>query len=154
MAETIFLLFCFFTILPITTILHELGHFFCAKLCNAQNITVSIGSGKEIFNYKLGNTLFVLHMLPFGGHTVYELLKPTEWNYLTVSLGGPLLNGFVAFLLIIPGFGYGEDLITIWFQWLALFNIWMCIFNIIPFKLNSYYSDGWSVIIFLRKILK
>lgn len=150
----IFLLFCFFTILPFTTLLHELGHFFAAKLCNAQNITVRIGSGKEMLKFKSGDTLFVFHMLPFGGYTVYELLKPTDLNFLIVSLGGPLLNGFVALLLLFPGFGHGTHLITIWFQWLALFNLWMCVFNIIPFKLTSYYSDGWSVIIFLKGILK
>lgn len=154
MTETIFLLFCFFTILPFTTILHELGHFFSAKLCKAEKITVRIGSGKEILKYKSGDTLFVLHMLPFGGHIVYQLFKPTELNFLIVSLGGPLLNGFVALLLLFPGFGHGDHWVTLWFQWLALFNIWTCVFNIIPFKLNSYYSDGWSIIIFLRALLK
>lgn len=154
MVEIIFLLFCFFTILPFTTILHELGHFFSAKLCHVQKITVRIGSGKEIIDFTWGDTIFILHILPFGGATAYELRKPTRMKSVIVALGGPLLNGFVAFLLFFPGFGYGDDLITIWFQWLTLFNLWMCVFNIIPYRFNNYYSDGWSVFIGVRGIIK
>lgn len=142
----IFVLLCFISILPITILLHELGHFFCALLCKASRITITIGIGKKIGQLKSKNSTLILHMLPLSGKTSYELVHYSKYRQILISIGGPVLNGFVGFLLLLPGIGHGDQLITFWFQWLALFNVWMFFVNILPFKFGKYSSDGWVVI--------
>ncbi|WP_161568299.1 site-2 protease family protein [Anaerobacillus alkaliphilus] len=150
MASLIFIIFCTLTILPVTIVLHELGHLFFARLCQAKEISITLGIGNELFRFKSFNTTFIFCFLPIGGQTKYELLETKSWQRRIISIGGPLMNGWVAFLLLIPGIGYGTQYITIWFQWLAMFNIWMLLINTIPFKFGNYYSDGW--IVFAKKI--
>ncbi|MCT8139069.1 M50 family metallopeptidase [Anaerobacillus sp. CMMVII] len=142
----LFIVICFFTILPITLILHELGHFFCAIGCNAKKITVTIGTGFLVKNFKCNNTNFFFRILPLGGNTSYELAETAKCRQVIISLGGPLLNGMVACLLILPGIGYGDEYLTLWFQWLAFLNFWMFIINVTPFKMGRYHSDGWLIL--------
>lgn len=138
-----FIFFCFMTILPLTIFLHELGHFFLAYICNGKNITVTIGVGKRLGHFKWKNGMLIVKKFPFGGNTTYELTMNKKLERFFISVGGPLLNGMVAFFLLLPGFGSGVEYMTIWFQWLAIFNLWMFVFNIVPYKLKTYYSDGW-----------
>lgn len=147
MENIVFIIFCFFTILPLTTLCHELGHFFVTRLFFIENVTVRIGSGKEMFRLKVKDLTVVLHIFPYGGTTFFELNKNlSSMKQIILSLGGPLLNGCIAFFLLLPGLGSGDHYITIWFQWLALFNLWMCVMNLIPYKIGLFYSDGWVIV--------
>jgi Zn-dependent protease len=144
MSVIIFIMICFLTILPITIIIHEFGHFFCALACNVKKIKVSLGIGKKIGHLKYKELMFVIHILPLGGKTHYEMHTNNRLSQVIISIGGPFLNGIVAFLLLMQGIGSGEQYITLWFQWLAVFNLWMFVVNSIPFKIGKYYSDGWA----------
>jgi regulator of sigma E protease len=48
--------------------IHELGHFFFCKLFNIRTPSFSIGFGPKIISKKIGDTLFTLSALPFGGY--------------------------------------------------------------------------------------
>lgn len=47
---------------------HELGHYLFCKLFNIATPTFSIGFGPRIFAKKIGNTDFVLSLIPLGGY--------------------------------------------------------------------------------------
>ncbi len=142
-----FIIICIFTILPLTVLLHELGHFYLAQICQAEKIVVTIGVGKKLVKATFRNMSLVICILPIGGKTMYELIEEKSSRARIISIGGPLMNGVVAFLLLVPGFGTGDQYITIWFQWLALFNLWMFVINFLPLKIGDYYSDGWMVLL-------
>lgn len=142
-----FIIISFFTILPLTTLIHELGHFFFARICLIKNVTLKIGSGRKLLNLRIKDFILMIHTFPFGGATFFETdYVLTRMKRIIISIGGPLLNGVVAVLLILPGIGTGNHFVTLWFQWLALFNLIMCFMNLIPFKVGKYYSDGWIII--------
>ena len=46
---------------------HELGHFVVAKLCGVKVEQFSIGFGPAIFKKQIGETLYAVRLLPFGG---------------------------------------------------------------------------------------
>lgn len=151
MKEFIFILFCTVTILPLTILLHELGHFFTALLFQARNIKVKVGFGNKIGTMKMKEYSISFHYLPFIGSTFYELAQPNDFKQVIISASGPILNGIIAFGLILQGFGNDPSFITLWFQWFIIYNFFMFIMNLIPFKLGSYYSDGWIVLNAIRK---
>ncbi len=155
MEYILFIIFCFFTIIPLTTLLHELGHYFMTKFYFVDNVTISVGSGKKLIHFKFKSLTFVLRIFPYGGATFFELtsyLSPLKQIW--ISLGGPLLNGFIAILLFSQVLGNDLDFITLWLQWFALFNLWVCVMNLIPYKIGTFYSDGWVIVKAIREILK
>lgn len=48
-------------------LVHELGHFLAAKACGVQVNEFAIFMGPAIFKKKIGNTLYSLRCIPFGG---------------------------------------------------------------------------------------
>ncbi len=109
--------------LNIIILVHELGHFIAAKLCGVGVETFSLGWGKKLVGFKLGDTTYQLAMFPIGGYCKLrgELFKPdfTEedfqkaktdkgsflserlWKKLTIVLMGP----FASFIFAILVFG-------------------------------------------------
>ena len=57
----------FFLVLSILVIIHELGHFITAKLCGIKVEEFGFGIPPRIFGIKIGETLYSLNLLPFGG---------------------------------------------------------------------------------------
>ena len=53
--------------LIIIVILHELGHFWAAKLCNVKVLQFSVGFGKTIWCKTIGETTYNLKWIPLGG---------------------------------------------------------------------------------------
>ncbi len=47
---------------------HEMGHFIFAKLAKVPVATFSFGFGKKIVKYKLGETVYAIGIIPFGGY--------------------------------------------------------------------------------------
>jgi regulator of sigma E protease len=46
---------------------HELGHFVAAKLCGISVVSFSIGVGKAIYKKRIGQTIYIIRLLPIGG---------------------------------------------------------------------------------------
>ncbi len=53
-------------------IIHELGHFVSAKLCEIQVNEFAFGMGPVIFRFQKGETAYVIRLLPFGGSVSME----------------------------------------------------------------------------------
>ncbi|MCB0347321.1 MAG: RIP metalloprotease RseP [Bdellovibrionales bacterium] len=94
---------------------HELGHFLVAKYYKVKVEVFSLGFGKKLIQYKHGDTVYCLSLIPFGGYVkmygenpaddiseenkkVSFLHKPVGQR-IAIVLAGPLMNLLFAFVL-------------------------------------------------------
>ena len=95
--------------LGLVVFFHESGHFMAAKLCGVKVLTFSIGWGKKLFSFKIGDTEYCISLLPMGGYckmkgeeildddTVYEdnhdsLSTAPAWKKAIIYFAGPFMN--------------------------------------------------------------
>ncbi|WP_099158414.1 site-2 protease family protein [Virgibacillus ndiopensis] len=130
-------------IAPISTIFHELGHIVGAKLVKAESVTLSIGTGNEVYNFNHKRIQIRLHALYFLGGVAYSErnIPYKSGEIIWITLCGPIFNGVVAILVSVL-----FDLTNGFSQLLVLFNSWLAIVNIIPFKIKEKQSDGYTII--------
>jgi regulator of sigma E protease len=57
----------FIVLIGVMVIVHELGHFTVAKLCNVRVEAFSFGFGPRLFGFKIGETDYKVCLLPLGG---------------------------------------------------------------------------------------
>ncbi len=55
-------------LLGVIIFVHELGHFIVAKLAGVRVLKFSLGFGPKIFGKKIGDTEYLLSLLPLGGY--------------------------------------------------------------------------------------
>ncbi|MEM6811811.1 MAG: site-2 protease family protein [Pseudomonadota bacterium] len=84
--------------------IHEWGHYICAKIFRVSAPEFSLGSGKEIYSKYHDDTLFRVHLIPFGAHVSVNDQKfqtlPSLKKALII-LSGPLINILFCFLLLL-----------------------------------------------------
>ncbi|MDD6211954.1 MAG: RIP metalloprotease RseP [Clostridiales bacterium] len=99
---------------------HELGHFLFAKKGGIGVIEFSIGMGPRLFSRQIGETLYSIKCIPFGGSCMMvgedceseaenAFHKKSVWARILVVAGGPAFNLITAFILsmiIVAGVGY------------------------------------------------
>lgn len=105
----------FVILLGILIFVHELGHFAVARWCGVRVEIFSLGFGKKIFQFKRGDTVYAISLIPLGGYvkmfgdeigkdisdaekSVSFLHKPVAQR-IAIVLAGPLMNLFFAALL-------------------------------------------------------
>ena len=57
----------FIVLIGVMVIVHELGHFTVAKICNVRVEAFSFGFGPRLFGFKVGETDYKVCLLPLGG---------------------------------------------------------------------------------------
>jgi regulator of sigma E protease len=67
MTDVLSALLPFAIVLVILVVVHELGHFFTAKLAGVQVLEFGIGYPPKLFGVKWGETEYTLNLLPLGG---------------------------------------------------------------------------------------
>ena len=101
-------------VLGIMVLVHEFGHFAVAKLCGIRVEVFSIGFGKRLFGFRLGDTDYRLSVLPLGGYVKMAGDNPGEapsgdpgefnahprWQRILVALAGPFANFILAIALM------------------------------------------------------
>lgn len=97
--------------------IHELGHFLVAKWNNVKVNTFSVGFGKKLLKYKIGETEYCISAIPFGGYVAMAGENPDkiqegealdERDFMAKSVGaraaiafaGPFINIVFAFVLL------------------------------------------------------
>lgn len=103
-----------FLVISILTFVHELGHFISAKIIGAKVLEFSLGFGPKLFSKKLGETVYCLRGLPFGGYVKIlgdgdpseemnievnderDLRKKPKWQQIFVMLAGVTMNILLA----------------------------------------------------------
>ena len=143
------LLFLLFIVAPIGTLIHEGGHLIGAKLMKADYLHVTIGYGKKLFTFKCKNIQIIICCFFFiGGHVKNERYVPYRTiEMISIIVFGPLLNGvFAVFFYMLYDLFPNEYLFL-----LFLFNGWLALINLIPFKVKDKQSDGYMILKLLRK---
>src|SRR6516165_4897191 len=105
------------TVVPMLGILilvHEFGHFATAKFFGVRVEVFSIGFGKRLCGFRIGETDYRVSALPFGGyvkmtgenpsdeHTggAEEFVSHPRWQRLIIALAGPFMNAVLAVALL------------------------------------------------------
>jgi regulator of sigma E protease len=96
---------------------HELGHFLFARLFGVRVEVFSIGFGPKIFNFKRGDTVYAISLIPLGGYVKmygddplrkdevpeeerkYSFTFKNKWQRFWIVMGGPLANFILAYFL-------------------------------------------------------
>lgn len=98
-------LISFILIFTLIVVVHEFGHFFIAKLAGISVHEFSVGLGPQLFQKKLGDTIFSIRALPLGGFVRIAGLDEEEAGGVatpkTATYGDK--NVFVRFLAIVFG---------------------------------------------------
>lgn len=105
----------FVILLGLLIFVHELGHFLVAKYFGVRVEVFSLGFGKKLFQFKRGDTVYCISLIPFGGYVKmygdelnkdipeeekkYSFLHKPVGQRIGVVLAGPLMNFFFAILL-------------------------------------------------------
>ena len=119
-------------------VLHELGHYFAARMCGVPIKQAGFGWGPKIFGVKVSTVDCQLRLLPVGA-------------YVQMDMGAlqrrPLLQQ-----LFVLGAGIGVNLVLCVLTWGSLFgafNLALAMGNLIP----VYQLDGWkSGMVICRKM--
>lgn len=130
-------------IAPLTLFIHELGHSLGAYIVKSDKIQLFFGVGKRIKSFSIKRWTVHLHSFyMLGGHTVSER-DPyySKMEQVIISLFGPLLNGWIGILGTFLFSNHSGVLLIF-----ILFNFWLCIINLIPYRIGSRQSDGYAAV--------
>jgi regulator of sigma E protease len=109
-------------------IIHELGHYWVARLCGVKVLRFSVGMGKIIYSRRFGpdQTEWAISILPLGGYVKMldareqdvsaispqdmkrEFTSQSVWRRIAIVAAGPLANFILAILLFAGLYTYGE----------------------------------------------
>lgn len=102
--QAVIVLWIFFVFL---TLIHELGHFLTARLCNVPVAFFAIGFGPSLYSFKdKKGTNWRFNLIPLGGYVEMSdngnetdaMLNITPVKNILITLGGPFIN--IMFFLI------------------------------------------------------
>ena len=90
---------------------HELGHFAAAKLSGVQVNEFSMFMGPALWKKKVGETLYAIRLIPFGGYCAMEgedggsdnprsFDKAAWWKRLIILVAGAAMNFLIGVLLM------------------------------------------------------
>lgn len=124
--------------LLVALVLHELGHYFAARLCAVPIKQAGFGWGPKICGVKVSTVDCHLRLLPVGAYVQMDI---------TALQRRPLLQQ-----LFVLGAGIGVNLVLCVLTWgslFSVFNLALAVGNLIP----VYQLDGWkSGMVICRKI--
>lgn len=140
----------FFLAVPISLFIHELGHAITSLLLRADYVLIRIGKGTRLFRTNIRRfsvaiyTNFFVHYM-----TEYERTVPfVKREQIVIALMGPIANSIFG---VMSFFIYKEIYTFKVFFFCALFNWWLMISNLIPFKIGQKRSDGYTIYTLLFK---
>src|SRR5512134_2917646 len=100
-------------LIGIMIMVHELGHFWAARLFNVRVETFSFGFGPRLFGFRKGETDFRFSLILFGGYVKMAGEQPGEesadprgflakprWQRLIIAFAGPAMNIVLAVALL------------------------------------------------------
>ncbi len=100
--------------IAILVFIHEFGHFWVARRCGVKVLRFSIGFGKVIYTRVIGETEWVLSLIPLGGYVrmlderedpvpddllPYAFNRKPVWQRMAIVAAGPLSNFLLAIVL-------------------------------------------------------
>lgn len=110
-------------------VLHELGHYFAARMCAVPIKQAGLGWGPKLYGARVSNVDCTVRLLPVGAYVQMDMRALQR---------RPLVQQ-----LFVLGAGVGVNLVLAVLTWGTLFgvlNLALAIGNMIPF----YQLDGWK----------
>jgi len=106
-------------IFGLIVMVHEFGHFICAKLSKVRVLEFSIGMGPKLIQKRKGETMYSLRLLPVGGYCAMEgedensddphsFRSAKLWKRMIILVAGAGMNfvlGFVAIVIMMSMLG-------------------------------------------------
>ena len=110
-------------LLGVMIIIHELGHYWAAILCDVKVEQFSLGFGPRLFGFKIGETDFRFSAILFGGYVKMlgqddmsvdpgtnpdprSFMNKPRWQRLFIVAAGPAMNILLAVILLAGLFMY------------------------------------------------
>ena len=101
-------------IFGVLILVHEMGHFLLAKATGVCVHEFSLGFGPRLGGFKVGETVYNIRLFPLGGFVRMAGMEPREenvppaksfkhkplWARMAIVLAGPLMNFFLAVVLL------------------------------------------------------
>jgi membrane-associated protease RseP (regulator of RpoE activity) len=119
-------------------VLHEMGHFFAARICSVPVKQAGLGWGPKLYGVRLSQVDCQLRLLPIGAYVQMDM---------RVLQSRPLMQQ-----LFVLGAGIGVNLTLCTMTWGSLFgalNLALAIGNLVPL----YQLDGWkSAMVICRRM--
>jgi len=110
-------------------VLHELGHYFAARICSVRIKQAGFGWGPKLFGIRVNGVDYQLRLMPIGAYIQMDMIA---------LQARPLMQQ-----LFVLGAGIGMNLVLAVIAWGSLFgslNLALAIGNLVPF----YQLDGWK----------
>jgi membrane-associated protease RseP (regulator of RpoE activity) len=121
-----------------TLVLHELGHYFAARLCSVPVKQLGLGSGPKLCKFRVGKVDCQIRLFPMSAYVQMDM--------------GLLQQKPLIKQLFVLGAGIGVNLVLCALTWGSLFgvfNLALALGNLIPL----YQLDGWkSGMVILRRM--
>ncbi|MDD5167868.1 MAG: RIP metalloprotease RseP [Syntrophales bacterium] len=115
-------------LLGVLIFVHEMGHFLMAKYFNVGVLKFSLGFGRKLIGKRIGETEYVLSLIPLGGYVKLlgesegEGLSPEDerrsfirqsvWKRMAIVFSGPLFNFFLAIVIFAAVYMIGVPVLT------------------------------------------
>ena len=110
-------------------VIHELGHYFVARLCGVKVLRFSIGMGRVVWSRRFGRdqTEWAVSLLPLGGYVKMldsrdpetapkndaelerEFTRQSVWRRIAIVAAGPMANFLIAIGLMAALYMHGVD---------------------------------------------
>src|SRR6202051_4640422 len=104
----------YLVLIGVMILVHELGHYFVARLFDVKVETFSFGFGPRLFGFRRGETDFRFSAILFGGYVKMSgdqpgdeaaadprsLLSKPRWERLLITFAGPAINVVLAVVLL------------------------------------------------------
>lgn len=108
----------FILVLGVLILIHELGHFFVAKLAGIKVEEFAFGFPPRLFSIKRGETHYSINLIPIGGYVKLlgedgsskdhrAFINKPVWQRLFVIISGVIMNLILAVVLLTIGFLVG-----------------------------------------------
>lgn len=119
-------LIAFLGAITVLVFIHEFGHYWVARQCGVKVLRFSIGFGKVIYTRVIGETEWVVSLIPLGGYVrmldereeavpaaerEYAFNNKPVWQRMAIVAAGPMANFLLAIVLYwvvmlhgVPGF--------------------------------------------------
>lgn len=113
-------LLIFVVILSILVLSHEMGHFIVAKLFGVRVEEFGLGLPPKIFGYKLGETIYSINLLPFGGFVRLSGEEGGKGEPREFASRSAVIKSFIVLAGVLMNFVLGYALITLGFTQIGI----------------------------------